>query len=411
MKKKFLAFATACACALTGAAAFAGCGLFGSHEYELVSATVSNSEYNQDWVYLNSAAVMDVVNYPPTLRYFVDVTLKDGKGKELTGEIMVEPESTSTYLSIDNSVHMYLSLGISVEGYDDNALGKDKNLTIKLSSGLDGSEIKTGECELTATYSVVHALKKIGISEDVKTDYALNEEFAGLPMNVMYEDESTEVMDFYELIALPQYEKKSTITGFDSSRVGIHKAFSVNNFQTSATGVRSSSTVYYNVLPDLTVWKKGNSSTGVNRYTYEYYKTADMTFGSTQRNGYTMDNVTFGSVNMLLWVTQGVAINPNESTFENAMNSSSSSYAFFHAPIPAGQTAKVTSLTKTTNYYIVDYDCYEENEKVSSNTLYLVYSTSPQKMISVTLENSDKLNAEEKTLTEDFINLLWFNQL
>ena len=272
-------------------------------------------------------------------------------------------------------------------------------MTIKFLSGT--SDIKSGECETTVNYSVVHAIKNMSLSYP-KMEFQLNSELdlSQFGVNLEYEDGTSEVVDFDKIITMPQM-KGSSVTGFDSSTYGVKQlrvTVSYNDGESS-----SSNPITYYIIPDPEVWTKKTHSSGF----YYYHTTEDMTVTSFQQNSTRFAKVAFGNAEIFITYGTGVLLNVTASDFENMLNYTSSNSNLLHTFMKSGETAHVTELVKKPIYKITYYNTDSEGNKVSENILYLSYTSLTGKIVALNLTNVDKLSAEELDTAETFALLTW----
>ena len=382
-----------------------GCG---GKKFELVSATLAESEYTQDYVFINNEAAYELAG-ERTLRYILDITLKDSKGNETKASLdlsrdydFASGETLKAWIDIDDGNGKGLSdrfLDMEITGYDDASVG-DKTLTVRL-GGNSESAVTSGEAELEIPYTVFHALKKCEVKEDRKEDYVIGEEL-DLPMILTYEDDSTEEVSFEKLMTMRAYNDDTDVSGFDSSKAGKHKPLTVR-YNTSQTG-HGSYVIYYNVMPDPNVWTQEKVVGGFSTYTF--YKTENMTVGSETRKSVPFKTVSFGDAKIIMAVGGGYIIRPSATTFQNAMNKTENG-SILNAIVPAGQKATVKSSENKDKYYKVIYTLSESSDK--ENVMYFVVSEKGQSMIAVVIEDMGSLNAEDSALAEQFAELVWFN--
>ncbi len=398
---------TFCACLVT-ATILVGCGAVASgcgnknEKLEIVSATLTESEYTQDWIYVDNDKVNDYVNYPPTLRYILDVTFKKPNGETKNGEV-------DAYMSMDSQVYLWKTrdyfVDLSYSQLDNATVGNDKELTITISSN-PNSLISSGECQVKVNYDVLHALKSGSLDAQYKTDYSVGEAFdvSSILYNATYEDDSTEAITFDRLINMPQFKDQASITAADTSTVGLHKYVKIS-YPKSGSG-STTGPLYYNVLPDSN-WEKQTVDYSGNKSVI-FYKTANMETGELRLNGVDFTTVKQGNIDICMALGSGLVRNPDKTTFENALNSSSQS--LFHAILPANHTAKVNSAEKISHkYYKVEYDVNDANgTKARSDILYFVFESAGSLMLPVTVRNAQNLTADELETVKEFIETVWF---
>ncbi|MDE5788869.1 MAG: hypothetical protein K2H78_00465 [Clostridia bacterium] len=406
MKKKVVLIILSLVCALTCAFGLAACGK--KYSYELVSATLSDSEYNQDWIYVDNSAVKDIVNYPPELRYVFDVTLKRNDGNTVNGTLDLTYSGSGSQGSASvniggDSYYMDTMLRFDISGYDASEIAENKELTVKLSGNASDSKINGGECDVKVDYSVVHAIKNFKLLVPV-LEYQLNDEMdlSDVKVELEYEDDTEETVGFDKILTMPQMNG-SSITGFDSSSYG-HKTIRVT-VSCNDGGRSSSNSYYYNVNPDSAVWTKKTASG------YIYHTTEDMAVTSLQQNGTRFTKVAFGNENkatMLMLYGTGVLLSVEASDFENMLNYTSQGNNLLHRFMPSGETATVTKMEKTPAYKINYYNTDAEGNKTSENILYVVYESRTGKIVAIKLADVDKLSQEELDTADEFVNLVWF---
>ena len=268
MKKllsKFAVILTLFSVVIMGAGVFTAC--FGNYTYELVSATLTDSEYNNDWVYVDNDAVADIVIYPAELRYVFDVTLKRSDGNTVNGTLDFSYSGDGSQcvesVNVDNGNYEDTLLQIEVDGYDASEIADNRQMTLKLLTK-SGSKINGGECEVTVNYSVVHAIKNMTLSYP-EMEFQLNSELdlSQFGVGLEYEDGTREVVDFDKILTMPQM-KGSSITGFDSSTYG-EKQLKITVSYNDGQSV-SSNSIAYKIIPDPEVWTKKTHSSGFYYY-------------------------------------------------------------------------------------------------------------------------------------------------
>ncbi len=386
-----------------GFGVFTAC--FGNnYTYELVSATLSDSEYNHGWVYIDNDAVADVVNYPAELRYVFEVTLKRNDGNTVSGTLDFSYSGDGSVceesVNIDNGNYTETMIRIEVDGFDASEIAENKQMNLKLSA-TSGSKINGGECEVTVNYSVVHAIKNMTLSYP-EMEFQLNSELdlSQFGVNLEYEDGTSELIDFDKILTMPQM-KGSSITGFDSSTYGV-KQLKVTVSYNDGQSV-SSNSIAYNIIPDSEVWTKKTHSSGF----YYYHTMEGMKLTNVQKNGTPFTKMAYGNIEMYMTYGTGVLFNVEASDFEDMLNYTSSNNNLLHRFLATGEKATVTELVKKPIYKISYYTTDSEGNKVSENILYLSYASLKGKIVALNLTNADKLSAEELATAETFALLTW----
>ncbi len=396
----FLSLALTFGCCLL----LTGCG---SKKYELVSAVVAESEYDRDYIFINNEAADDILVNPERLRFILALTLKDAKGVETTAELDLNWDydlagggTLKAWVKIDDGTgNADAFVDMEASGYDDSTVG-DKKLTLKL-GGNSESVISSGECSLEIPYTVFHALKSCEIKDGRKENYNIGEELE-LDMVLTYEDDTTQEVSFAELMDMRAYNEDTSVSGFDSSVAGMSKPLRIA-YNTSAGGHRSE-VIYYNVLPDASVWEKVEAS---SPYTFNYYKTAAMTETTENKRNIPYKTVSFGDAKVYMTLANGVAVRPSVETFQNGMNSTSNNDRLLHSLVPDGQTATVSDVKNAGKYYKVDYTLSGSPDK--QNEMYLLVQTgASNRMILLFTEDIGSLSESDRALTEQFIELVWF---
>ena len=406
MRKKILAAALSILAVSASAFALTACG-GNKYTYELVSVTLSDSEYNHDWVYIDNDAVEEIVNYPAELRYVFDVTLKRSDGNTVDGTLDLRyyagmPQNFVSSVEIGDSYYADNMLQVEIGGFDASEIAYGKELSIKLAAGASDSKIKSGECETTVDYSVVHAVKNHTMSYPAM-EFQLNDELdlSAITFDFEYEDGTTEMVGLDEILTLPQM-KGSAVTGFDSSSYG-HKTLNITVSYND--GERTSSdAIYYNINPDPEVWTKKNGSGGY----YVYHTTEDMTVTSLQQNGTRFTKVAFGDAKLLMLYGTGILFNVEASDFQDMLNYTSQGNNLLHCFMPTGERATVTKMDKKPVYKIYYYNTDGGNNKTSENILYVVYEGRTGKILAINLADVDTLSQEELSTADMFATLAWF---
>ena len=405
MKKflnKFALIITLFSTVILGTGVFTAC--FGNYTYEIVSATLSDSEYNNDWVYIDNDAVADIVIYPAELRYVFDVTLKRSDGNTVNGTLDFSYSGDGSQcvesVNVDNGNDEDTLLQIEVDGYDASEIADNKEMTLKLLAK-SGSKINGGECEVTVNYSVVHAIKNMTLSYP-EMEFQFNSELdlSVFGVNLEYEDGTSEVVDFDKVLTMPQM-KGSAVTGFDSSTYGV-KQLKVTVSYNDGQSV-SSNPIAYNIIPDSEVWTKKTHSSGF----YYYHTMEGMELTNVQKNGTRFTKMAYGNIEMYMTYGTGVLLNVEASDFEDMLNYTSSNNNLLHRFLATGETATVTELVKKPIYKISYYTTDSEGNKVSENILYLSYASLKGKIVALNLTNVDKLSEEELETAETFALLTW----
>lgn len=307
-------------------------------------------------------------------------------------------------MSIDDVSYKDYTLKVELSGFDRTTIGT-KTLTFTL-KGYENSNINSGECSVSTAYNVYHYAKKGEIdTTEFKTDYALNEsiDLNNLYVKFTYEDDSTERLSYADVAAMAKFSEQTGVSGFDSTKFGVHQSVRISH-PSSEKGT-STSTYYYNVLPDAS-WTKQTANAGGR--VHSFYTTSDMEVGSFVRNSVKFDKVSFGNARLIMVEGTGYIIGTlNSSAIQQLMNKSGQLLNYY---IPAGQTAVVTNTTKTSKYYRIEYCTMDSaNQIVSKNVMYWIYSSNGNRQLPILIEGVDGLTTAELSTVAQFVELAWFN--
>lgn len=377
------------------------CGM--NTNFELVSIALSNSEYNRTWAYVNNELSENIVVNRAGPQYVMDVVMKDSKGKTVTYKTYSfwEGEETVT-VPINGTNYSSVFLHIDIQGYDDSVVDNIP-VTITLSGG-NGSTI-TGSASAQVNVDIVHALKSAElVKENNFSNYQKNEPFngvAGVYLDCVYEDDSTERLPFSEVLTMPQYSD-AYIGEASTSKVGLHQSVSIR-YPTSSSGT-TTTLVYYDVLPDQNIWSL-NDSLQYNSWIHK-----DMQVDNVSYKGQAFRHITVPGTNISIKMTYDTGyfiINPNDSTFYWAMSNTSN--RALNALIPTGHRPNIVGSARYENYYRINYNLITDDmEWVSRNVMYLFSIGNGNEIIAVTIENHEELSLNEQYIVDEFISLIWF---